>query len=114
MEHPWAWKPMEYSKFLGAAPKKRSQDYLPIRDKATCFFDSQKFSFGFSNCLVVDWVGLGRGLALLWKKNIEVEILHYFSNFIYGKIFLQWWILGIYKNLEIKRRNETWKVINFF
>lgn len=51
------------------------------------YFDTRKFSFGFTHCLAVDRFRLDEGLVLLWKQEIELEIIQYSSNFIYGKIF---------------------------
>lgn len=43
------------------------------------FFEFQKFYFGFSHCLVIDRVGQGGGLILIWKREVDLEILHFSS-----------------------------------
>lgn len=52
----------------------------------TPFFDSNKFKLGFSNVFVVDCDGKSRGLVLLGKDDIFLEVLNFSVNYIHGLV----------------------------
>lgn len=39
------------------------------------FFATKKFIFGYNNFMGVDCYGKSRGLAVLWKDDVEFQIL---------------------------------------
>lgn len=47
------------------------------------FFDYRTFNFRYSSCLDVDFVGRSEGLVLIWKKEVDFEVLYYSSSVIY-------------------------------
>lgn len=58
--------------------------------------------------------GRGGGLALLWKREIDLEIMGYSKSFIDTIITEQdsgfrWRITGFYGNPETHRRKESWE-----
>ena len=68
----------------------------------------------FVNGLIVPRKGRGRGLALLWKREIDLEIMGYSRSFIDAIITEQdssfkWRIIGLYGNPETHRRKESWE-----
>lgn len=82
------------------------------------YFDFPKFFFGFPNCLVVDRVGLGGGLMLLWKGETKLKILKYSHDFIHGRIVegsnrdIKGMFKGVYGYPETKKNcKETWILI---
>lgn len=50
------------------------------------FFSINKFKSGFHNIFVVDCDGKSKGLALLWKDDVNCEVLNYYVNHIYGQV----------------------------
>ena len=68
----------------------------------------------FVNGLIVPRRGRGGGLALLWKREIDLEIMGYSRSFIDAIITKQdsgfkWRITGFYGNPETYRRKESWE-----
>ena len=68
----------------------------------------------FVNGLIVPRKGRGRGLALLWKREIDLETMGYSRSFIDAIITEQdsgfrWRITGLYGNPETHRRKESWE-----
>lgn len=45
-----------------------------------------KFKLGFGNGLIYDATNRASGLALLWRANVNVEIVSYSSNHIDARI----------------------------
>lgn len=72
-----------------------------------------KFSLGFKNCLSVNCIGRGGGLALLWKKEVNLSVLSYLKSHIDAQILdddvpnKQWFLTGIYGNPDATKRWET-------
>lgn len=50
------------------------------------FFELRKFSFGYSYCFAVNFVGRSGGLAQLWKKEVDIEILKFLTSIIHCRI----------------------------
>ena len=68
----------------------------------------------FVNGLIVPRNGRGGGLAMLWKREVDLEIMGYSKSFIDAIITEQssgfkWRITGFYKNLEAHRRKDSWE-----
>ena len=68
----------------------------------------------FVNELIVPRKGRGRGLALLWKREIDLEIMGYSRSFIDAIIIEQdlgfrWRITCLYGNPKTHRRKESWE-----
>lgn len=61
---------------------------------------------GFRNGFVVNCAGKSGGLALLWKEDINFEILNFSSNLIHGVLHLdvgdsqKSFITGVYGSLR--------------
>ena len=66
----------------------------------------------FVNGLIVPRRGRGGGLALLWKREIDLEIMGYSRSFIDAIVTehdsgFRWRIIGFYGNPETYRRQES-------
>lgn len=83
-----------------------SHTLVPLRDE-----------LGFTSCLVVEYEGRSRGLALLWNSEVCVSILSFFKNHIHVTIRSQasdsefWVLTGINDHPEAKNKRKTWKLI---
>ena len=67
----------------------------------------------FVNGLIVPRKGRGGGLALLWKREVDLEIMGYSRNHIDAIVSEQvsgfrWRITGFYGNPETHRRQDSW------
>ena len=68
----------------------------------------------FVNGLIVPRRGRGGGLALLWRREIDLEIMGYSRSFIDAIITehdsgFKWRITGFYGNPESHGRKESWE-----
>lgn len=53
-------------------------------------FSSQKFNVSFANRIMADFVGRSGGLAFLWKKDLDFNVVIYSPYHIHGEM----WTLG--------------------
>ena len=69
-------------------------------------------SIGFTNGLVIPSHGRSGGLALLWRKEINVDVQSFSDRHIDAIVTedrgFKWRITGFYGNLEVHRRKEPW------
>ena len=68
----------------------------------------------FVNGLIVPRKGRGGGLAMVWKREVDLEIMGYSRSFIDAIITEQgsgfrWRITGFYGNPKAHRRKESWE-----
>ena len=75
--------------------------------------EKMKFKTGLLNGLIVPSVGRSGGLAMLWSREIKVEIQGYSRNYVDAVVTepdssFKWRITGFYENLETYRRKESW------
>ena len=75
--------------------------------------ESAKRKVGFVYGLVVPKLDKSGGMALLWKENINLEIMGYVGNFINAIVTeadsgLKWRIIGFYGQPEAHKRKESW------
>lgn len=66
--------------------------------------------------LVVPSKGRSGGLALLWKKEIQVEVQTYFEHHIDSIIMSEgdsprWRFTGFYGNPKTNKREESWSLL---
>jgi hypothetical protein len=71
---------------------------------------------GFSGMFVVDSVGKGGGMALLWGDEICVTIQNFSQHHIIGVIKrtesdTPWKFTGFYGHLDATKRNEAWVLL---
>ena len=75
-----------------------------------------KFKIGLLNGLIVPSVGRNGGLAMLWSRDIKVEVQGYSGNYIDAIVTdpesgFKWRITGFYGNPETHRRKESWDLL---
>lgn len=67
--------------------------------------------------LVVDYVGRGRGLALMWKEDLGIEIQNYSQRHINAIVKqangIPWTFTGFYGHPEAHKRTEAWGLLRF-
>ena len=78
--------------------------------------EKEKEKAGFINGLVIPSSGRSGGLALLWKKDIVVEVQGYSGNYIDAIVTdpttgFKWQITGFYGHPETHRRKESWNLL---
>lgn len=71
---------------------------------------------GFENMMVVDSMGKGGGLALLWMTDSGVEIQNYSRRHINAKVCSSpggpsWKLTGFYGQPEASKRQEAWNLL---
>ena len=78
--------------------------------------EKEKDKARFRNGLIIPSMGRRGGLALLWKKDILVEIQGYSNHYIEAividpSIGFKWRIIGFYGHFETHRRKESWDML---
>ena len=74
---------------------------------------NKKYTLGFTEGLVVGSIGSKGGLALLWKKDVMVDIQTFGPWHIDAEVggndsTERWRFMGFYEQPETGRREETW------
>lgn len=76
-----------------------------------------KNSLGFDFCFLVDCVGQGGGLVLLWTKPFDCNLINFSQNFINVSVHEAsspvWRLTGYYGYLERQRRRESWNLLRY-
>lgn len=72
---------------------------------------------GYEGMLTVDPIGRSGGLAFMWLRNNEVEIISYSSRHISAKISLEgsgyWWeFTGFYGHPDRNLRAKSWQLLS--
>ena len=80
--------------------------------------EKEKFKLGLLNGLIIPRVGRSRGLALLWDRDIKVEVQSYSGYFIDAFVTdvdsgFQWRITGFYGNPKTHWRKESWDLLKY-
>ena len=77
-----------------------------------------KCRLGLANALIVPCVCWKGGLALLWAREVDLEIKSYSQNHVDAVIndmdkSFKWRLTGFYGHLETHRRYESWHLLAF-
>lgn len=78
------------------------------------FFSFRKFGLGYKNALAVDRDGKSGGLVLLWKEDINFEVVCYSPNIIHDFIIVgdgcgqRCLLIGVYGIPEASWRHIFW------
>ena len=78
--------------------------------------EKEKEKAGFKNGLIIPCMGRSGGLALLWKKDILVEVQGYLNHYIDAIVTdsssgFKWRIIGFYRHSKTHKRKESWDMI---
>lgn len=70
------------------------------------YIDDVKRNLSFHNSFAIPSMGRSDSLAMLWKSNMEVDLVTYSNHHIHVQISLhgstvKWWLLGFYGYSEI-------------
>ena len=76
----------------------------------------EKFKTSLLNGLIIPSVGRSGGLAMLWSRDIKVEVQGYSGNYIDAvvtdlELGFKWRITGFYGNPETYCRKESWDLL---
>ncbi|XP_041000998.1 uncharacterized protein LOC121246780 [Juglans microcarpa x Juglans regia] len=68
----------------------------------------------WEGCFVMEPVGRKRGLVMLWREDVELEILNYSQHHISAYIGRKdrWVLTGFYSHPEASKRKETWRLLS--
>ena len=74
--------------------------------------EKEKFKLGLLNGLIIPRVGRSGGLAMLWDRDVKVEVQSYSGYFIDAFVTdldfgFQWRITSFYGNPKTHRRKES-------
>lgn len=77
-----------------------------------------KFKLGFANGLIVPSASRNGGLALLWSRDVDLEIKSYLNHHIDAIITelsgaFKWRFIGFYGYFETHLRNESWNLLSY-
>lgn len=109
----WTWEPIGSSKSLRFAQEGRFR-YLFFQEtkvKAS-FFEFWKSYFRFYGCLTIDCIGKGWGLVLLWKREVDFEVLSFSSSIIHGRVRekevngTDWFFSSVYRCPKVEKHGE--------
>ena len=73
---------------------------------------------GLPNGIIIPSNGRSRGIALLWEKDLDVELKSYTRNHIDAVVTdprsgFKWRITGFYGNPDTHQRKESWNLLQF-
>ena len=77
-----------------------------------------KNRIGFANGLIVSNVGRSGGIALLWTREINLEVISYTRFHVNAVISetssdYKWRLTGFYGHSETHKRYESWHLLTF-
>ncbi|XP_027102977.1 uncharacterized protein [Coffea arabica] len=90
--------------------------FLSETKKKKSYLNNVKQWIKFDHLFVVDPVGLVGGLAVFWKKELQVKKV-LFSSFTIELLIEdrevggEWWCVCVYASADVRIRKEQWKVI---
>ena len=80
--------------------------------------EKENFKLGLLNGLIIPSVGRSGGLAMLWDRDVKVEVQSYSGYFIDAFVTdldfgFQWRITGFYGNPKTHRRKESGDLLKY-
>ena len=119
MELSRAWEPPVSSSVARSCATMKAQNCLLNGDKNEEISDGKReILIGFVECLIIPSVGRNGGLAMLWGRDVKVEIQSYSRCFIDAFVTdpdsgFQWRITGFYGNPKTHQRKESWDLLKY-
>ena len=78
-------------------------------------FDELCGNLPFLNWLIVKYPNTGGGLALIWKKEIQLDVVNYTANHILAKVVEEdgfvWFLSGFYGWPEAREKVKSWALL---
>jgi len=69
----------------------------------------------FPNKLIVKKPNFGGGLALIWKAEVQLEVINYTENHILAKVVeddgFEWFLMGFYGWPEACQKHKSWALL---
>ncbi|XP_019176865.1 PREDICTED: uncharacterized protein LOC109172170 [Ipomoea nil] len=101
---------------LGFVTRQRPEFVFLMETKASASqVERVRVRLGFEGCINVDRVGIGGGLALMWKVADMASLLDYSANHINVKVTLPgqpaWRLTCFYGFPERSRRHDAWNLL---
>ena len=66
----------------------------------------------YPNKLIIKKPNSGGGLALIWKEEIQLEVINYTNNHVLAKVVeddgFQWFLTGFYGWPETNQKHKSW------
>lgn len=80
--------------------------------------EKRRRSISHLNCLFVPSKGQSGGLAMIWKKDIKLDIVTYGPHHTDAIVTetnsgFRWRITSFYGHLNTHKRNDSWKLLTF-
>ena len=70
----------------------------------------------FKNKLIVKKPNTGGGLALLWKANVQLDVINYTEHHILAKVMEEdgyvWFLTGFYGWAEVSQKQKSWALLS--
>lgn len=78
-------------------------------------FDKHYGELPFPNKIIVKKPNSGGGLALIWKNEVQRELINYIANHILVKVReeaeYEWWLACFYGWPDVTQRNRSWELL---
>ncbi|XP_075650059.1 uncharacterized protein LOC142620589 [Castanea sativa] len=79
-------------------------------------FDKHGRELPFKNKLIVKKPNSGGGLALLWKPEVQLDVINYTDNHTLAKVVeddgFEWFLTGFYGWPEIDQKTKSWALLS--
>ena len=79
-------------------------------------FDKHCKKLPFKNKQVVKKLDAGRGLALLWKLEVHLDVVNYTKHHILAKVVeedrFEWYLTGFYGWAEVSQKPKSWALLS--
>ena len=90
---------------------------METKSKTNCM-EMVKNRIGMANDLIIPCIGRSGGLALLWAREVDLEIKNFSNNHIDATITepsnnFKWRLIGFYGHLETQQRYKSWHLLAF-
>ena len=78
-------------------------------------FDRLYGELPYSNRIIIKKPDLGEGLALIWKKEVLIDLLNFIANHILVRVKeedgFERWLTCFYRWLEVNQRHKSWELL---
>ncbi|XP_027148760.1 uncharacterized protein LOC113749274 [Coffea eugenioides] len=90
--------------------------FLSETKNKKCYMNKLKMKLKFDSLFVVDPIGRSGGLAVMWRKDVQIKRVLYTDFTIELCIEdlsrkISWWLVCIYANVDDAIREKQWKII---
>ena len=69
----------------------------------------------FPNWIIAKNPDSGRGIALIWKSEVSLDVINFTANHVLAKVVkkdgFEWFLTGFYGWLEANQQEKSWKLL---